>query len=175
MKKIISLVIVLFAFTTIAFPQVEMVKTSALDGRVELLIPKNFKPAKQTDKTTVENEVTLADESGKVNLTYSLSDKGEAPISDNDIPAYTDVLLSEMKKNKMGYKQMEDGIHLQDGKNIGYIKFIFKSSGEKLFTYLFYISVEDRVLSFAFTSPAKQRKQWEQVADTIANSLRVVK
>ena len=173
MKKIISLAFVMFVFAAIAFPQAELVKTSILDGKVELLIPKDLKQVKEAETTTMENEITLADESGKVNLIYSLSDKGEAPVSDNDIPAYTDVLLTEMKKNKRGYKEIEDGIHLQDGKNIGYIKFNSKSSGEKLFTYLFYISLDNRVLSFAFTCPAKRRKQWEQVVDTIANSIRV--
>lgn len=174
MKKIISLVFALFVLSALAWSQAELVKKTILDGKVTLLLPKDFKQTTEVD-AVAGGEIVLTDKSGKVNLLYSISDKSEAPVSDNDIPAYTDVLLNEIKENKMDYKEMEDGIHLQDGKNIGYLKFISKPLKDKLFNYIFYISVEDRVLSFSFTCPATQRKQWEPVADSIANSLRVVK
>ncbi|MBC7937775.1 MAG: hypothetical protein H7Y86_20710 [Rhizobacter sp.] len=167
MKKLLTAFTLLFLSIPVCFSQATLVQQSILNGKVEILLPGNFKQQENPGNT---NASILSDNTGSVSLAYEWQDE---TMTDNDIPAYTDVLISEMKKNKMPHTFLDDGIHLQDGKNIGYIKLSTEESGKKLFTYLFYISVADKLLYFAFTCPLNERKKWEADADKIANSLRI--
>jgi hypothetical protein len=72
------------------------------------------------------------------------------------------------------FKLLDDGILLQGGKNIGYIKFSLRGAAQKLFNYMFYISIGDELLLFSIEYPRKLRKSWEPTAERMATSLRVL-
>ena len=101
-------------------------------------------------------------------------DSNAVMASDNDIPEWADKQMGALKKSP-GFEYIDDGIFLQDGKNIGYIKYNL-ASDSRLATYnmLFFMSVNDRLFQATFFCLLKNRRKWEPIADEIANSLRVI-
>lgn len=93
-------------------------------------------------------------------------------LDDNGIPGYADQQLKELGA-LTGIKPVDDGIFLQDGKNIGYVKYLNVANDPPLYQLNFFISVHGRLLYGQFTCPISVRNKWEAEADKIANSLRV--
>ncbi len=170
MKKILIAFNLLFLLNHAGFSQTGLVKRFIINDKVELLLPKDFTNKNELPKNLLNHDIIMADKTGEIELVYNMASD---TITDNDIPAYTDVLINEMKTNKKDYNFLDDGIYLQDGKNIGYIKFVSKEKNI-IFNYLFYLSVDGKLCIFSFTCPDKLRKKWEPVVDEIANSLRIV-
>ncbi len=176
MIKRIILVICILGFSLHCFSQIELLKISLLDNKVTLLAPKGF--TKMTEEMLAikypaganKPQWVLTDEDATVNLAYNYT---SSTIDDNGIPSFTDQMLAVLKTNKKDIKFIDDGILLKDGKNIGYIKFISQARDQKVFNFLFYISVDDRLLLFSFNCIEKLRIKWELKADEMAASLRL--
>ena len=164
MKKLFSAVALIFLIIPASFSQAALVQRSILDGKVELLLPVNF----QQDKDGTPG--LFSGKNGPASLQYQLQPE---TLEDNDIPAFTDDQLKLAKQDDETFSYIDDGIHLQDGKNIGYLKFSSMENGKKYFNYTFFISVQDKPLIFRFSCLLKDQKKWEADADKIANSIRV--
>lgn len=149
----------------------EKVKQTILGNKAELLVPAGFSTSDAINTTTFDKDYSFYDHTGTIKLVFAYSSDGS--ITDNDIPEYTNVLIKEMKAAVPSFKLLDDGIHLQDGKNIGYIRYTVRDAGVTMFRYQFYISLDDKLLSFIFSCPKKMRRQWEADVDIIANSIRV--
>ena len=121
--------------------------------------------------------VTLKNKKNLAMLIYQLATPNQptaVDIADNDIPMWTDKQLSALRGSQT-FTYIDDGIFLQDGKNIGYIK--YKSDQKESFdTYnlLFFMSVDGKLFQVTFFCQYKIRKHWEPIADEIANSLRII-
>lgn len=172
MQKLSILLCGLLLITLSAFSQTEKVKQTIIGNKVELLVPAGFSATDAINATAFNKEHSFTDHTGKIKLVFAYSNDGT--VTDNDIPEYTNVLIKEMKGPVPSFKLLDDGIHLQDGKNIGYIKYTVKDESTTMFRYQFYISVEDKLLMFIFSCPEKMRQQWEADVDIIANSVRVI-
>lgn len=176
MKKIISLVIAACLGSLFGFSQNTLKKIILPGNKIELLVPDDFlemtpdmiaiKYSNASDKP----DWVLTDATGKLTLNYSLK---SAEIDDNGIPGYTDQLLSALKAGGNNITPVDDGIFLQDGKNIGYIKFISQKEDKKIFNFLFYLSVENLLALFEFTCIKKWRKKWENKVEEMANSIKL--
>jgi hypothetical protein len=175
-KKISALIIVSLLLSFNSFSQIILEKILLLDNKIEILAPKGF--IKMTDdmllvkypNTANKPNFVLTDESGTVNLLYTYT---TTTMDDNGIPGYADELIKGLTSNRKDILIIDDGILLQDGKNIGYIKFISQAKDQKVFNDIFYISLDNRLLLFSFNCIQKWRDEWEQKADEIANSIRV--
>jgi hypothetical protein len=176
MNKKISICITGLLGSMMALCQQLPEKILLLDDKITVQVPKEFSPlsgevlATTYPDNTNKPDGVLTGAAGKVNLTYYFT---KTAIDDNGIPGYTDEIISGLKAGNKKITLIDDGILLQDGKNIGYIKFFSKINNKETFNYYFYLSLENRLLLFRFQSPKKGRKQWEKKADEIANSLRV--
>ena len=176
-KKILPVIFCLLCFGLHGFSQIELLKLSLLDNKVSVLAPKGFTQmteemlALKYPATANKPQWVLTDEDGTVNLTYSFT---SSAIDDNGIPAFTDKMLAVLKTNRKDIEFIDDGILLQEGKNIGYIKFISQARDQKVFNYMFYISLDNRLLLFSFNCIEKLRKKWEVKADEMAASLRLL-
>lgn len=166
MKKIVSTLLVVFIINY-SFAQKQLVKTPLPEYKIEISIPQVL-----NRQYTQDNLKVIGNAAGNVKIMY---DQEPETVTDNDIPAYTDSTLKILKAVNKSFKYIDDGIHLQDGKNIGYIKYSYKENGKKYFEYLFYISVDDKPVGFAFSCPLKERKQWDATIDIVANSIRVTR
>ena len=176
MKKLISFFIAFFIFCFAGYSQIILEKISLLDNKVTILAPKSF--ARMTEEMLAvkypaganKPQWVLTDEDGTVNLAYNYTNSA---IDDNGIPAFTDQMLAVLKTNRKDIVFIDDGILLKEGKNIGYIKFISQAKDQKVFNYMFYISLDNRLLLFSFNCIEKLRKKWEVKADEMAASLRL--
>ena len=176
MIKRILLVICVWGFCMHGFSQIELLKISLLDNKVTILAPKGF--TKMTEEMLAlkypvsanKPQWVLTDKDGAVNLAYHYT---STAMDDNGIPAFTDEMLALLKTNRKDIEFIDDGILLEDGKNIGYIKFTSQAEDQKNFNFLFYISIDNRLLLFTFNCISKLRKKWEASADKMAGSLRL--
>ncbi len=174
--KRILLVICVLCVGLAGFSQTELEKISLLDNKVTIFAPKGF--TKMTEEMLAikypaganKPQWVLSDEDATVNLAYNYT---TYKIDDNGIPGFTDEMLTVLKTNRKDIEFIDDGILLQDGKNIGYIKFISEAKDQKVFNFLFYISVDNRLLLFTFNCINRLRKKWEASADEMAASLRL--
>ena len=176
MKKI-GFLVTCSLFVAAAFCQQTLESKSLFDGKLEILVPKGFK--NDVDSNLIFTYPLIAsiasyhfsNDNKMVNLACLWTERA---MDDNGIPGFTDELLTSLNKLKKGIKLriLEDGILLQDGKNIGFVKHT-TSKGKWGFHYIFYTSFKDRLLIFEFNCPKQSRLAWEQTIEQIANSLRV--
>jgi hypothetical protein len=175
MKKRIILLAIILSLASSAFSQVALEKMFLFDNKLTLLTPKDFAVINDKDfdqhypDTAFKPNNAIGDANGKIILAWNLS---ETAMDDNGIPGYTDELITGLR-NRKNTSIVDDGILLQDGKNIGYVKFTTLEKKQKIFHYRFYISFKERLLVFEFACPKKMRSVWEIKADEMANSIRV--
>ena len=174
MKKNISLWTLGIILCLQGFAQVEKI---IVDSKLETSVPKGFTPfsmdkRKSRHPGVLPNPLWLISyENGKVFASCTYTNK---KVDDNGIPAFTDELIGELKASTKDFKLIDDGILLQEGKNIGYIKFRSQVEDQKIFNYMFYISLEERLVLFSFDCPKKLRKKWESKARDVAASLKLL-
>lgn len=178
MHKVTSLLIAaIFHFTGLCQTVTEKIIIEDTHGKnkLEVKLPKDYRINNASSYSTVLHSPSpswaISYENEKVVLTSTHTVR---PVDDNGIPAFTDQLIAMIKEKTTEAKIVDDGILLQDGKNIGYIKFYSKEKGQKKYNYLFYASAGNRLVLFSFSCPQKIRKSWESVAEKIAGSLRVI-
>lgn len=170
MKNIfLFLLLVIFSAGT-SMAQTSGKKYLVYNGKVEISVPSTY-AAVSVEKTGIRAFQPDILKSPGAMLSFSATNE---TITDNDIPAYADDRLKLARQDDESFKYIDDGIHLQDGKNIGYLKFSTKEGNKKYFNYTFFISVDDKPLVFEFSCLLKEKKKWEAQIDKIANSLRLV-
>lgn len=164
MQKKLLLLTACCCFYVASFSQ----KLMNINKNVTISLPEDFK-----NFANIANpaEALFRNAKGNAVLKYRF---GTDSVSDNDIPAFVDDQLKLARQDDESFEYIDDGIHLQDGKNIGYLKFSTKESGKKYFNYVFFISVDSKPLVFRFNCPLKEQKKWDTEIDKAANSLRVV-
>ena len=151
--------------------QTDLKKWVIANGKVEIIVREKY-TLSSDEKTGIFVFSRDAIRSPGSTLSFSMGDEN---ITDNEIPAFTDDRLNLAKVQDESFKYIDDGIPLQDGKNIGYLKFSTKEGKIKFFHYTFFISVDAKPLVFSFRCDSKQRKRWEAEIDNIANSLRIIR
>ena len=166
MKRILIFILVAYLFPVPMMAQKTMKEYTILNGRVRMELPVGFHP-KSPEK---DDAAEWTDSKDSTLLLYHLSNDS---ITDNDIPALIDDQIKLAKQDDHSFQYLDDGIYLQDGKNIGYLKFSSEEFGKKYFNYIFFISVENRLMAVTFVCSWGQHKKWEPVVDSIANSLRI--
>ncbi len=172
MKKIICSLIFCSQFHLMVLAQPSLEKKHLFGNRVEILVPLNLKDSVDPNLIALYPQIAASyNFSDASKMIYLMSAVKDIAIDDNGIPAHTNMLLSQLRRQK-NIKILEDGIFLQDGKNIGFVK--FGTSRAKLgFHYLFYTSFKNKLLLFQFSCPQKYRATWEPTINEIANSLRI--
>ncbi|HRD58951.1 MAG TPA: hypothetical protein PK504_12940 [Ferruginibacter sp.] len=181
MIKRLTIVIVFSLVNTLLVAQKKDWKTIELaEGLASIELPLTFNlpmelPVIIKDSTPVSKHwIIINKKNALVRLAFEYpTDAGYIKITDNDIPEWADKQLTALKKST-AFSYIDDGIYLQNWKNISYIKYyINQDDGSNTFNMLFFTNIGDRLIQFTFSCPAKLRKKWEAVADSIANSLRV--
>jgi hypothetical protein len=175
-KKSVLLFICALVFSAACFSQIRMDKIHLLNHKISMLVPTGFSQMsgdmlslKWYNNPTKPSGVLAAD-NGKWDLEYRYTNTA---IDDNGIPGFTDSLMEELKANKTTIDILDDGIILQDGKNIGYISSLSKEKSHKRFNYYFYISLDNRLLLFHFSCSSGDRHVWESKAIESASSIRI--
>lgn len=176
MTKLFISIALCFIFSKESFAQISTVKTIVADGYVSLHVPTIFQQISNPEEnqflksTSFTPNWGIINESDQQQLLYSFT---QQPSNDNDIPAAFDQLYKELQSSYKRLKIIDDGIHLTDNRNVGYIVFSGNKNGDKKTGYMFYFSVQNRLLVFAFLSNKKLDKEWKTTLDTMAKSVTV--
>jgi len=176
MTKLFLFLLVCCMFSGVTFAQVSTFKTTVAEGQVSLQIPTIFQQIDEPENNNFVNNSLYTPNWGIINETDQqqfLSSFTQQAISDNDIPGAFDQLYKELQSSYKKLKIIQDGIHLTDGRNIGYIVFSGNRNKEKKAGYLFYLSVQNRLLVFAFLADKKISKEWKSTLDAMAMSVTV--
>ncbi len=179
-KKPLLFLIPLFLLTYTVNAQIVLEKILLLENTIEILVPNGFSfmspemiesrfPALNPKEST-KTDWVITDKTGAINMAYNYS---PIAMDDNHIPGYADILMKGLRADRKDIQFIDDGVLLQDGKNIGYIKFMSDAREKKVFNFAFYISHNDRLLIFNFICLEQLRTTWEAKAEEIANSIRV--
>lgn len=157
-----------------SFAQISTVKTIVADGYVSLNVPTIFQQISNPEENQFLKNASytpnwgISNENEQQQLLYSFTEQNT---NDNDIPAAFDQLYKELQSSYKKLKIIDDGIHLTDKRNVGYIVFSGNQNGNKKMGYLFYLSVQNRLLVFAFMSNKKLDPEWKTTLDSMAKSI----
>lgn len=163
-RKIILWILICLPFAGISQ---DVKRFSFFNGQVEILLPSEFeKGGDPTEKA----HLFFADKDRTLKFSITLS---EEEISDNDIPGYTDLAITAVKKESASAKIYDDGISLNAGKNIGYIKYSYNNNRLSPFEYVFYGSLNDKLLTLYFSCKPEERSKWEKRIDAMVASLKI--
>jgi len=143
-------------------------KVSLFNNQVEISLPVEFEIS---DDLEGENKLLFTDKGHtiKFSLTWLNED-----VTDNDIPGYTDLAITAVKKESASAKIYDDGISLNSGKNIGYIKYSYNTNRLSPFEYVFYGSLNDKLLTLYFSCKPEERSKWEKKIDAMVASLKIL-
>lgn len=166
MNKILILLLAIGIIPVATKAQTVMKGHTIFNGRVYIELPDDFKQ----NAAEQNNAAEWTDKNDSTILIYRLSADS---ITDNDIPAFIDDQIKLAKQDDKTLRFLDDGIFLQDGKNIGYLKYSAEETGTKFFVYLMFISVDNRLMTVSFMYEFEHRKRWEPIGDIIANSIRL--
>ena len=110
--------LILFLFPAFCFAQDKPVKTTMLDGRVELSVPAGLK--KMTDEiwtfkyhSNKKPALAMTDDNAEVNL---IGDYTQQPIDTLQIAAFEDTQIGFVKKSRPDMELIEKGVKMSNGK-----------------------------------------------------------
>ncbi len=159
MKKVVVCFLLLLPLHALC-----QISQELFNKRVTFILPEGLVPAGDLKENDVYN---FADEKRTVKFFVRLSDD---VVDDNGIPSYTDEAISAVKKEEQ-WKIFDDGISLNAGKNIGYIKYRTGPLKPGLFEYVFYGSLNNKLLTFYFSCKEEVRPEWEKKMDMLVAKL----
>jgi hypothetical protein len=156
--------------------QIKTKQTTVAEGHVSLQIPTTFQQLFDPENNDFLTSSSYKPNWGIVNtieqqqLLYSFT---KINTSDNDIPEVFDLLKKELSATYKKLNIEDDGIHLTNNRNVGYIVFSGKRNNQKKMGYLFYFSVQNRLIVFAFLSNKKINEKWTFTLELMAKSIMV--
>ncbi len=151
-----------------------LVLRKMFDGKVELLMPASYRqltteeitqrfPNQQLSPTEMWAEEDGSSSIKLVQINQALTDK--------QIPEYRTFHVSRMK-NTPNQEWITDGVTKINGRNVGYVKVIYTAL--KTYSHFFFVSINNKLVLFAFNSFDTLRSSKEPLGDKVANSLRII-
>lgn len=154
---------------------VELVNTSVLSDKMEILIPSAF--TEMSDemakiKYPEEEAPTLiyTNEEGSINVAFSLT---ENPAKEEELPLYVDALkqsLTELVSIETWYSSES---LTQNNMTIGKLEFLTPAADTNVYNLMYLISFEDQLLLCSFNSTEELMEEWKPIAQTIMSSLKM--
>lgn len=176
--RVFTLITILVTLVTPAClkAQVKLERRSFLDGKMELLVPVNFKPmtaAMMNFKYPNANQkpnIVLTDEYAEVNIVISFLSQS---LKSSQIDEFKNFQISMLKKLRPDAKWLEDGTKVVNGKKIGYFKFVSNAIDQTVFNYYFFTDMDGKVLLMTFNCIEKLLPEWKDTSESIVASLTV--
>ena len=169
-----KLILIAVCFVLLGAP-VELQKRTILNGKVEILVPTEFKEMSEemlNIKYRGQNKPTyvLSDSDGTVNVAFNLTNN---KASENLIVSYQTALKSSLAAAKPGTIWISDGMKTVNDKKVGYFKLITDAADQKVYNYIFIANVDGKLLIATFNCIEKLMPEWESVAENIVGSLKI--
>lgn len=169
-KSLIVTIVILFIGTT-----KDLEKRTILDGKVEILIPKEFQlmSADMLDlkyKGANRPKVVFTDEDATVNIAFSLLPYDANP---TQIEGFKDAIKNSYKNAFPDATWEADGIKIINGKNVGYIKLLTNSLDQKVYNSLFITDCEGKLLIGTFNCTENLLAEWKDTSEIIIESVKI--
>lgn len=168
--------IIFLLFSIVGYSQNEMNKITILNNKVEILVSKRL--SKMSDEMFAfkygnrpKPSLVLSDGDAEVNL---IVDMTKQTANEDRLTELKDFQLSSMKKNRPDIEVLDEGIKVINGKKVGYFKFISNAIDQKVFNYYFFTVIDGKVLFCSFNCIERLRKDWEETADQMVTSLKIL-
>jgi len=174
LKKLISCNLA-FVVSLYSFSQKNADTIAILDAKVKIVVPKELTPmSDEMFAIKYGNKkkpiLILSDKDAEVNF---LADLTPQPATENDLAAYRDFRIEQIKKNRSDFEIKDKGLKTVNGKKVAYFKFLSQAIDQKVFNYYFFALVDGKVLLFTFNCIEKLQKDWEAKADTMLSTLKI--
>lgn len=164
--------IFILSFSTV-FP-VELEKKLVLDNKVEILMPRGWKPmSEELIKIKYPGarppKLVYSDNTGAISIAFNHTD---SKASAETLEKYRDVLKESLEKAYPDAVWEESGIREINGKKIGFFKVITDTPADKIFNYMLFTDLDGKLLICSFNCVEKKLKEWRPVAEEMMGSIR---
>jgi hypothetical protein len=165
---------VLILLPVCSFGQASLETRKLFDGKVELMVPPEFKPmtVEIMDKKYPgqQPDVVLTDDNTEVNI---VAIRTKQLLQSSQIEAYKDFMMASLKKSHPDAEWLDSGVKTINGKRVGYFKMLSNAVDQKVFVYYFFTDMDGRALIMTFNCTEKLLPTWKDTADSIVSSLKV--
>lgn len=172
--KYMYLVIAMLLVSTFAQAS-ELIKRTALNGKVTLITPKSFSPmAKDLLEMKYPHSrrptEVLSDSTGGVSLAFNHT---KNPLSSSQIKR-AHASMSKMFHNMYpSAKWIRDKVINMNGKNFMVFEIITPAMDTQIHNIMYGTSVDNRLLLIAFNTTVEQSKQWLPIGKKIMKSISI--
>jgi hypothetical protein len=169
--------LILCSIPVLSFSQAKLQKKNFIDNKVELLVPADFKPMAQDlvdfkyQNSINKPSFVLTNKDVDVNIAFQLQEKVSGPVP---LEAYKKHQLEILKKSMPDAEWKGDSIVTINGRKVGYFKVITPALNERIYNYFFFTNLDDKVLLISFNCVESLLPKWENIAEQIVGSLKIL-
>jgi hypothetical protein len=162
------------AITLIALSTpIELEKKLILDNKVEILMPKGWKPMSEElikikYPGTRPPKLVYSDNTGAISLAFNHTESKANP---ENLEKYKDVLKESLENAYPDAVWEESGMKEINGKKMGFFRIITDTPNDKIYNYMLFTDFDGKLLICSFNCVEKKLKEWKPVAAEIMNSL----
>lgn len=154
---------------------VELEKMALLEGKIELLMPKGWKPmSEELIKIKYPGarppKLVYSDATGAISVAFNHTD---SKASAENLEKYKEVLKGSLENAYPDAEWEDHGIKDFNGKKAGYFKLITETPSDKIYNYMVFTDLDGKLLICSFNCTSKKMKEWKPVAEQIMGSLKV--
>lgn len=165
--------LVLIAATMLAAFAIELEKTTLLDGKLEILMPKGWKPmSEEMVKIKYPGarppKLVYSDNTGGISLALNHT---ESKATADNLEKYKEVLKGSLENAYPDATWEETGIKEVNGKKVGFFKVITDTPKDKIYNYMLFTDLDGKLLICSFNCTEKKMKEWKPVAEQMMGSL----
>lgn len=172
MLKTLLLLTVLFLAP--AQSPVELESRLIEEGKLELLMPKDWKP--MSDELirikyprSRPPKVVYSDKTGGISLAFNHTESKASP---EQLELYFKVLKQSLEQAFPEAQWEASGFREINGKKIGYFKVTSEAIDTPIFNYLFFTDVDGRLFIGTFNCVEKKAAEWKPIAEQIVSSVK---
>jgi hypothetical protein len=154
---------------------VELEKRTLLDNKIEILVPKDWKPMSE-DLIKIKYPgakpptYVLSDVSGGISLAFNHTD---SRATQGQVETYKGYLKKSLEDAFEDEEWIDDGIKEINGKKVGFLKLVTNTSSGKIYNQMFFTDLDGKLLIISFNVVENKMKDWKAAADEIMNSLTI--
>lgn len=175
MSKYLIFICALLLFKS-GHAQIELSKTSLLDGKIELLIPERLGYVQEEEfkkiYPSIAKKPTVVLINDAKNIELIIDYRPQYSMDNNAIDGPLDSQLEIFRKSFPQLKLLNREIKQVNKKNIGILEFIIP--GKEYYEYFFMSDIDSKPFIFSLRFPKAQSESWVKAADKILQSLKII-
>jgi hypothetical protein len=154
--------------------QVNFVEKTLLDGQLAMILPTGFQsiPPEQVFKPEALPDLFLTDGEGAIQITIAHTQR--KAINTEDVITHKNEVKQILQTLNSALEWSEDGSMELCGKQLVFLGFNTSLSGTNAYNLLFFLELNQRVLSGSFICNDRKIKSWKPVFGQMLESIRVL-